>query len=105
MRIVTGLCFLTMLGLTASCSTSREEQRNALAHQQSSDVAASRGEYGVAGAEQRKAEDSHHKAVNKAIDEGIPVPPQTAPGDRAYPSDQPVPDGQPMPGQPMPRNP
>lgn len=44
-------------------------------HQRSSDVAASNGEYGVAGAEQRQAEEAHHKAVKKAIDEGTPIPP------------------------------
>ena len=87
MRTSIGLIVCSVFGLsTAACSTSREEQRAALMHQQSSDVAAGRGEYGVAGAEQRKAEDSHHKAVKKAIDEGVPVPPQTAPGDQPLPS-------------------
>jgi hypothetical protein len=87
MRIARGMIVCTVFGLSAAaCSTSREEQRAALMHQQSSDVAAQRGEYGVAGAEQRKAEDSHHKAVQKAIDEGVPVPPQTAPGDQPSPS-------------------
>jgi hypothetical protein len=77
----------TVFALAATaCSTSREEQRVAVGHQQSSDEAAGRGEYGVAGAEQRKAEESHHRAVRKAIDEGVPVPPQTERGDQPPPS-------------------
>ncbi|MCU1278811.1 MAG: hypothetical protein JWM53_2357, partial [bacterium] len=42
---------------------------------------AANSQYGVAGDEQRKAEDAHHKAVKKAIDEGQPVPPQPQRGD------------------------
>jgi|GEM_PF-1501077 len=71
--------------LTSGCATSREEQRSALIHQQNSDVAATNGQYGIAGSEQRKAEDAHHKAVKKAIDEGKPIPPQTKPGDPVPP--------------------
>jgi hypothetical protein len=86
MRIATGMFVCTLFGLSAAaCSTSREEQRIALMHQQSSDTAAQRGQYGVAAAEQRKAQDSHHKAVQKAIDEGVAVPPQTERGDQPTP--------------------
>ncbi len=66
----------------AGCATSRQEQQRALAHQQNSDTAASNGQYGIAGSEERKAEDAHHKATVKAIDEGKPLPPQTKPGDK-----------------------
>jgi len=71
-----------VVGLSsAGCATSRQEQQRALAHQQNSDDAAARGQYGIAGSEQRKAEESHHKAAVKAIDEGKPIPPQTKAGD------------------------
>jgi hypothetical protein len=71
-----------ILGLSAvGCATSRQEQQRALAHQQSSDTAAANGQFGIAGDEQRKAEDAHHKATIKAIDEGKPLPPQTKVGD------------------------
>jgi hypothetical protein len=64
------------------CATSGQEQQRALAHQQNSDTAASNGQYGIAGSEERKAEDAHHKATVKAIDEGKPLPPQTKRGDK-----------------------
>lgn len=64
------------------CATSGQEQQRALGHQQNSDNAAANGQYGIAGDEQRKAEDSHHKATTKAIDEGKPLPPQTKAGDK-----------------------
>ena len=70
------------LGCGASSS---EEQRRALVHQQNSDDAAKNGQYGVAGDEQRKAQDTHHDAVNKALDEGKPIPPQPQFGDRPPP--------------------
>ena len=73
---------------TAGCATSSEEQRRALTHQSASDQAASRGEFGVAGSEQRKAADAHHSAVTKAIDEGKPIPPQTKAGDTPPPVTQ-----------------
>jgi len=68
------------------CANSGEEQRKAEVHQYKSDEAASNGQFGVAGDEQRKAADSHHSAVMKAIDEGQPIPRQTQVGD-------PYPDG------------
>lgn len=75
----------TFCGLLAAsafgCATSNEEQQRAMGHQQSSDQAARNGQYGVAGAEQRKAEDAHHKAVTKAIDEGKTIPEPTQRGD------------------------
>ena len=64
------------------CATSHQEQQSALAHQQNSDAAAANGQYGIAGSEERKAEEAHHKAAQKAIDEGKPIPPQTKPGDK-----------------------
>jgi hypothetical protein len=75
--------FGLMVGVSAlGCATSSQEQQRALAHQENSDTAAANGQYGIAGAEQRKAEDSHHKATTKAIDEGKALPPQTKTGDR-----------------------
>jgi hypothetical protein len=81
---------ISSLGLVAvlsgfGCAGSNEEQRRALVHQQNSDTAASNGQYGIAGDEQRKAEDSHHSAVKKAISEGKQIPPQTKPGDPVPP--------------------
>lgn len=79
--------FGLMVGFSAvGCATSGQEQQRALTHQQNSDKAAANGQYGIAGDEQRKAEDSHHKATTKAIDEGKPLPPQTKAGDRPSPS-------------------
>lgn len=76
--------FWSMVAASApGCATSAQEQHRALTHQQNSDNAASNGQFGIAGSEQRKAEDSHHKAAVKAIDEGQPIPPQTKPGDKA----------------------
>jgi len=68
-------------GVGCGAATSREEQQKALVHQENSDNAADAGAYGVAGEEQRAAQDTHHDAVTKAIDEGAPIPPQTKPGD------------------------
>lgn len=68
-------------GVGCGAATSSEEQQRALTHQENSDKAADAGAYGVAGDEQRKAQDTHHDAVTKAIDEGQPIPPQTKPGD------------------------
>jgi len=62
-------------------ASSSEEQRRAVIHQNNADEAAQQGQYGVAGDEQRKAEDAHAKAVQKAMDEGKPIPRQTRPGD------------------------
>ena len=68
--------------LVGRCATSHQEQQRALAHQQNSDNAAANGQYGIAGSEERKAEEAHHKAAVKAIDEGKPIPPQTKAGDK-----------------------
>jgi len=64
-------------------ASSAEEQRRAVIHQNNADEAAQQGQYGVAGDEQRKAETAHAKAVQKAMDEGRPIPRQTRPGDPA----------------------
>ena len=79
---------LLVLLSTTGCPDSSVNQRRALIHQQNSDVAAGNGQYGIAGSEQRKAEDSHHKAVKQAIDEGKPIPPQTKAGDPVPPDPQ-----------------
>ena len=79
--------FALVVGASAfGCATSGQEQQRALRHQQNSDNAAANGQYGIAGDEQRKAEDSHHKATTKAIDEGKPLPPQTKAGDKPAPT-------------------
>jgi hypothetical protein len=69
--------------LGVGCASSNEEQRQARIHEQNSNVAAANGQYGIAGDEQRRAEDSRHRAVKKAIDEGKPI--QAAPGDQVAP--------------------
>lgn len=69
------------VGVGCAGATSSEEQQKALVHQENSDKAADVGAFGIAGEEQRKAQDKHHDAVTKAIDEGEPIPPQTKPGD------------------------
>jgi len=72
--------------LASGCgASSGEEQRRALTYQQNSDEAARKEQYGIAGENQRKAHDAHHKAVTKAIDEGKPIPPQTKFGDAPPP--------------------
>jgi len=89
------LCFTTavvgIVGVAAlgCASTSAEEQRRALTYQQSSDEAAKKGQYEKAGDDQQNAQDAHHEAVNKAIKEGKPIPPQPQMGDR--PPAQPTP--------------
>jgi hypothetical protein len=79
--IITGLAALLFSAGIGCGASSSEEQRRALVHQQNSDEAAQAGYYGVAGSEQRKAQDAHHKAVIKAIEEGKTLPPQTKQGD------------------------
>jgi hypothetical protein len=74
---------LFLLATLAGCPRSSEIQRTAVIHQNNSDIAAQNGQYGIAASEQRKAQNQHHKAVNKAIDEGNPIPPQTKIGDPA----------------------
>ena len=85
-NLVITACFSLLFGVGA-CATSRQQQQRALAHQQNSDIAAANGQYGIADSEERKAEDAHHKAAVKAIDEGKHVPPETKRGD------VPAPDG------------
>jgi hypothetical protein len=81
--LIVMICLSTCCAASAiACgATSSEEQRRALIHQQKSDDAAKQGQFGIAGDEQQNAQDAHHEAVNKAIDEGQPIPPQTKPGD------------------------
>ena len=79
---------LIAVACTSGCATSGQEQQRALAHQRNSDTAASNGQYGIAGSEERKAEDAHHKATVKAIDEGRPLPAQTKPGDKPLDTQQ-----------------
>lgn len=74
----TGVLAASAIGCAA---TSAEDQRRAVSHQNNADQAARQGQYGVAGDEQRKAEDAHASAVQKAMDEGKPIPRQTRPGD------------------------
>lgn len=77
------------LALTASIigcgASSAEEQRRAVIHQGNADEAAQQGQYGVAAGEQRKAEDAHARAVQKAMNEGRAIPRQTRPGDPVPP--------------------
>lgn len=86
-NLISMTAFASLLGMSAiGCgASSAEEQRQALTYQQSSDEAAKRGHYGIAGEDQQKAQDSHHRAVDKAIDEGKPIPPQTQFGDAPPP--------------------
>ena len=78
MTALAGSVLVSALGCGAS---SAEDQRRALSYQQKSDNAAKEGQYGVAGDDQRKAQDAHYSAVRKAIDEGRPIPPQPQMGD------------------------
>ena len=65
--LVTGL-------LGAGCATtSAQEQRQAEQHQRNSDEAARNGQFGIAGDEQRQAQQSQSKAVMKSLDEGKTV--------------------------------
>ena len=78
---LTSTAALYLAVLAAGCATSSaQDQRTAEQHQYNSDEAAEQGRYKVAGEEQRKAADSHHDAVTKAIDEGQPIPAQTSKG-------------------------
>lgn len=89
MRTFTRLGFVVAFctPILAACgASSSEAQRAALVHQEKSDAAADAGAFSTAEAEQRKAQDAHHDAVTKAIDEGKPIPPQPKPGDTASPA-------------------
>ena len=84
--IVAASTTVVLFGSIAGCgASSSEEQRRAVIHQNNADQAAQQGQYGVAGDEQRKAEEAHARAVEKAMDEGKPIPRQTRPGDPAPP--------------------
>ncbi|WP_437578318.1 hypothetical protein [Sorangium sp. So ce887] len=78
MTCITGVLVASAIGCGA---TSAEEQRRAVTHQHNADEAADQGQYGMASDEQRKAEDAHGRAVQKAMDDGTPIPRQTRPGD------------------------
>lgn len=82
---ITGVLIASAIGCGACGASSAEEQRSAVNHQNNADEAAGQGQYGVAGDEQRKAEQAHARAVQKAMDEGRPIPRQTRPGDPAPP--------------------
>jgi len=64
---------LTALAGAGCATTSAQEQRQAEQHQRNSDDAARNGQYGIAGDEQRQAQQSQAKAVQKSLDEGKPV--------------------------------
>ncbi len=83
--VLTGLAVSLTLPALGCGASSGEEQRRALSYQQRSDEAAKNGQYGVAEADQRKAQDAHYAAVKKAIDEGKPIPPQPKIGDTPPP--------------------
>jgi hypothetical protein len=89
LTVIAGATVVASIGCGAS---SGEEQRQALRYQERSDDAAKNGQYGVAGEDQRKAQDAHYSAVKKAIDEGKPIPPQPQIGDRPPPPAQPPPN-------------
>jgi hypothetical protein len=84
--LLAGSLMVPFLGCGAS---SADEQRRALTYQEKSDEAAKNGQYGIAGADQRKAQDAHYSAVQKAIDEGKPLPPQPKFGDTPPPPNPP----------------
>jgi hypothetical protein len=90
--IMTAIAGATMVAAIGCGATSGEDQRQALRYQQQSDEAARNGVYGVAGDDQRKAQDAHHSAVRKAIDEGKPIPPQPQIGDVPPPRAPPPPN-------------
>lgn len=83
--VMTGLTTILAASVVGCGATSAQDQRRAVQHQQNADEAAEQGQYGVAGDEQRRAEDSHASAVQKAMDEGKPIPRQTRKGDKAPP--------------------
>jgi hypothetical protein len=91
LSILTVIAGATVASIGCGAS-SGEEQRQALRYQERSDEAAKNGQYGVAGEDQRKAQDAHHSAVRKAIDEGKPIPPQPQIGDRPPPPAPPPPN-------------
>ena len=64
---------LTGLMGAGCATTSSQEQRAAEQHQRNSDDAAHNGQYGIAADEQRQAQQSQSKAVQKSLDEGKPV--------------------------------
>ena len=67
------IAVLTGLMGAGCATTAAQEQRQAEQHQRNSDEAASKGQYGIAGDEQRQAQQSQSKAVMKSLDEGKTV--------------------------------
>lgn len=54
----------------AGCATTAaQDQRQAEQHQRNSDDAARNGQFGIAGDEQRQAQQSQNKAVMKSLDD------------------------------------
>jgi len=88
MKYVIVIAITAVLGIsTMGCgASSAEDQRRAVVHQNNADQAARDGQYAMAGDEQRKAENAHAEAVQKAMDEGKPIPRQTRPGDPPPPA-------------------
>jgi glucose/arabinose dehydrogenase len=79
----TMVALLTGLMGAGCATTSAQEQRQAEQHQRNSDDAARNGQFGIAGDEQRQAQESQNKAVMKSLDEGkavtrVPDAPATA---------------------------
>jgi hypothetical protein len=64
---------LTGLMGAGCATTSGQEQHKAEQHQRNSDDAARNGQFGIAADEQRQAQQSQSKAVQKSLDEGKPV--------------------------------
>jgi hypothetical protein len=71
--IFTMAAVLTGLLGGGCATTAAQEQRQAEQHQRNSDDAARNGQYGIAGDEQRQAQQSQSKAVMKSLDEGKAV--------------------------------
>lgn len=69
----TMVAVLTGLMGAGCATTSAQEQRQAEQHQRNSDDAARKGQFGIAGDEQRQAQQSQSKAVMKSLDEGKSV--------------------------------
>jgi glucose/arabinose dehydrogenase len=79
----TMVALLTGLMGAGCATTSAQEQHQAEQHQRNSDEAARNGQFGIAGDEQRQAQESQNKAVMKSLDEGkavtrVPDAPATA---------------------------
>ena len=86
--IASGMTLAALLAFGCGGTTSQQKQNQALQHQSNSDTAAEEGRYGTAKSEQRKAQDAHHEAVEKALDNEQTIPAQPKKGDRPAPSPQ-----------------